>query len=67
MIVSALRTLTVISAFIVLTYLERVLFIVSRARFVKGTEPWGLWDRAEAVWLSRGDRRGGSGEGSGVS
>lgn len=67
LIVSALRTLAVISAFIVLTYLERVLFVVSRARFVKGTELWGLWDRAEAVWSSRDDRRDERGEESGVS
>ncbi|KAL5525136.1 hypothetical protein ACEPAF_9005 [Sanghuangporus sanghuang] len=51
--ITSLQTLAVITAFLMLTYLAKVLFLALGARFVRGTEPWGMWERAEGVWTAR--------------
>ncbi|KAL5498301.1 hypothetical protein ACEPAH_2442 [Sanghuangporus vaninii] len=50
--ITSLQILAVLTAFLMLTYLEKVLFSASGARFVRGTEPWGMWERAESVWTA---------------
>ncbi|OCB86023.1 hypothetical protein A7U60_g6920 [Sanghuangporus baumii] len=49
----------VITAFLMLTYLEKVLFLALGARFVRGTEPWGMWERVEGVWKARREAKEG--------
>ncbi|KAL5478819.1 hypothetical protein ACEPAI_2096 [Sanghuangporus weigelae] len=51
--ITSLQTLAVLTAFLALTFLEKALFSVLGARFVRGTEPWGMWERAEGVWTAR--------------
>ncbi|KAL5520454.1 hypothetical protein ACEPAG_9678 [Sanghuangporus baumii] len=53
-----LQTLAVLTAFFAITYLEKALFSILGARFVSGTEPWGMWARAEGVWTARRKGKG---------
>ncbi|EJD05057.1 uncharacterized protein FOMMEDRAFT_154227 [Fomitiporia mediterranea MF3/22] len=47
------QTLVVISAFLTLAHLEKIIFTITGARFVRGTEPWGGWQRAVNIWLAQ--------------